>query len=126
MTHQSADPQYTKLSREFVSRLARLAPQQTIRAIVMLNTGGTEKAVPRRGSSAEREAVLRKTRQQVESVLPDIDNVLEEFGGKRLSSGVDALGGVPVQTTAAGILGLTSLGRVKAVLEDQELSFIRR
>ncbi len=126
MTHQTANPQYTKLSREFVSRLARLAPKQMIRAIVMLNTGGTERAVPRRGSSAEREAVLRATREQVESVLPDIDHVLEECGGKRLSSGADAIGGVAVQTTAFGILSLTSLEPVKAVLEDQELSFNRR
>jgi hypothetical protein len=69
--------------------------------------------------------MLEAIRRHAEVGLPDIDRVLDKFGGRRLSSEVDALGGVAVETTAAGFLGLTSLGRVRAVLEDQEISIIR-
>lgn len=122
MTPESDAPQHHKLSREFVSRLADLAPEQTIRAIVMLQTG--DAATSGRRGSGEREAVLQAARRQAEAALPDIDRQLDQFGGKRLS-GVNALGGVSIETTAAGIRGLTSLACVKAVLEDQRISVIR-
>jgi hypothetical protein len=115
--------QSMKISKEFVRRLARLAPYQKVRAIVMLRTDGRGRAIARRGLPGEREATLRAMRQQVESALPEIDHLLDRFGGERLSSGVDALGAVAVETTAAGIRGLTSLRSVRAVLEDQDVLF---
>jgi len=125
MTQETGAPQYTKISREFVRRLASLAPEQKIRAFVMLQTGDVGEALSGRRASREREAVLQTIRRQAEAALPDIDRLLDQFGGKRLS-GVDALGGVSVETTAAGILGLTSLVHVRVVLEDQEISFTRQ
>jgi len=124
MTQEAATPQNAKISREFATRLASLSPKQKIRAIVMLQTGDHGMQISRRGASSEREAVLRANRQQVESALPDIDHVLHQFGGKRLSSDLDALGGISVETTVAGIRSLTSLDRVKAVLEDQGISVV--
>jgi hypothetical protein len=126
MAQETATTQQTKISPEFVTRLASLTPDQKIRAIVMLQTGDAGVAISRRRASGQRDAVLRATRRQAEAALPDIDRVHDQFGGKRLSREVDALGGVSVETTVAGILGLTSLGRVKAVLEDQKISVIRQ
>jgi hypothetical protein len=126
MIHETAAPQHTKISREFATRLAGLPPRRKIRAIVMLQAGDPATANARRRASSEREAALRSARQRVESALPDIDQVLEKFGGKRLSGEMDALGAVSVETTAAGVRGLTSLECVKAVLEDQGILTIRQ
>jgi hypothetical protein len=121
MSEELRPPQEAKISRTFGARLARLAPEEQIRAIVMVHTGKADAAIPTRGASRRREMHVRATRQLAEAAFPEIDRVLGQFGGKRLSGNADALGAVAVETTAAGILGLTSLGLVKAVLEDQQV-----
>jgi hypothetical protein len=49
---------------------------------------------------------------------------LKRHHGKRLKSEIDALGAVPVITTATGINALTGSEHVKAIIEDQALSQI--
>jgi|SRR5262245_5308598 len=121
MTQINAAPKIAKINRKFVTRLTRLARGERVRAIVLLQTYDAGIAFR---ASRDREAAVQAVRRQAEAAFPDIDRVLDEFGGERLSSGADALGGVAVETTAEGIFGLTSLNQVKAVLEDQPLTRI--
>ena len=48
---------------------------------------------------------------------------LERFDGKRLAN-VDALGCIPVEITASGVLALAASEHVKAILEDQPISLL--
>jgi hypothetical protein len=77
MTQEITASQQTKISPEFITRLAFLAPKQKIRAIVMLQTDYGGAAISRRRTPHEREAALRATRQQAEAALPDIDRMLD-------------------------------------------------
>ena len=66
--------------------------------------------------------MINAVRQSAETALPDIDEVLRRFDGKRLSNNVSALGSIPVETTPAGIKALATLDQVKTILEDQPVS----
>jgi hypothetical protein len=65
--------------------------------------------------------MVEKARQAARAALPDIDRILEVYGGKRLSEDVDALGSLTVETTAEGVRALADSEHVKAVLEDQPI-----
>jgi hypothetical protein len=92
-----------------------------IRATVLLNVGQTERARGRRQSTAEREAAVAETKAGAAELLPEIDRLLGEVGGRRLSQAPDALGTILVETTRAGLRRLSASSCVKAVLEDQPL-----
>jgi hypothetical protein len=126
MTENATIAQHAKISREFATRLASFAPEQAVRAVVMLQTGDAGSAVWRRRTFNEREALRLAIGEQAEAALPEVDRVLRQFGGKRLPGAMDALGGIAVETTPAGIHGLASLQGVKAVLQDQQISGLRR
>lgn len=110
-----------KISREFAARLARLEPGEKVRAVVLLHTKGAAGAPGKRQSPEERAAAVEAVRKSAERALNDVDELLAQFDGKRLAKKPDALGSIPVETTAEGIRALTSSRRVKAVLEDQPL-----
>jgi hypothetical protein len=105
-----------KLSPPFKARLSRLGDKAKVRAIVLLRTD----AVP---PGAAREEAVRAVRQSAHRRLVDIDAILERYGGRRLAEAPDALGSVPVEATAQGILALAASEQVRAVLEDQAVSF---
>ena len=113
-----------KISAQFKARLDRLEPQQNVRAIVVLRTKDAGAMPTRRQSLAERQAAIEAMRKAAEPVLTDIDRIIERFGGKRLTLGVNALGSIPVETTASGINALATLDHVKAILEDQPISLL--
>jgi hypothetical protein len=73
---------------------------------------------------SERRAAIAATREAAESSLPDIDQILQRFGGKRLASHIDALGCISVEATAAGIAALAGSEHIKAILEDQPISLL--
>jgi hypothetical protein len=72
-----------------------------------------------------RQATIKAMRKSGEQALPDIDRILARFDGKRLAAKPDALGSIPVETTAAGVIALAASEHVKAILEDQAISLIR-
>ncbi len=111
----------TKISPVFAARLKELKPQETVRAIVMLDTGNVNEGLRKRPTKKARRASIKSTRESVAEILPDIDRILKRHHGKRLKSEIDALSAVPVITTAAGIDALTTSAHVKAILEDQPL-----
>lgn len=120
MSSQTEKPEPIKISRQFKARLARLGPEQKVRAVVMLATEGAD--IPSRPSRADRQAIQAAIRQAAAAALPDIDRLLAQHGGKRLAAYANALGGIPIETTATGITALTASKYVKAVLEDQAIS----
>jgi len=114
----------SNISREFGERLLGLKPHQTVRTVLMLDTRRDDiegKRPPARGS---RSATIEAIRKAAAPALSDIDRILEEYGGRRLAPEVDALGSIPVETTAAGIRALAERPYVKAVLEDQPVSLL--
>jgi hypothetical protein len=116
---QEKDSLRAKISPGFAARLERLGPKDKVRPIVMLRGGVAPRPAAKRHSPAERAAAVKGVRRSLTKALPDIDRILERHQGKRLKSEVDALGTVPIITTAAGIDALTTLEYVKAILEDQ-------
>lgn len=117
--------QQSKISPDFLARLSDLGERQKVRAIVLLRAGETNKARARRQTPAERREVIAAVRRSAEAVLPEIDRLLERFGGRRLTDGVDALGSIPVETTAEGVNALAALDQVKVIVEDQPVSLLR-
>lgn len=113
-----------KISREFSARLEELGPRQKVRAILMLDPGSSKPPLKMTRLRSSRQAAIAATREAAESSLPDIDQILQRFSGRRLAPHVDALGCIPVETTAAGIAALASSKHVKAILEDQPVSLL--
>lgn len=119
--HEKLSP--NKISSQFRSRLSKLAPNETIRALVLVNT-------PERSENSK-----RPTRQQrrdriaaiqtaAETAVPKIDEVLARHGGQRLSENVNALGFISIQATNKALLAVAQLDQVKSIIEDQPISLL--
>jgi hypothetical protein len=91
-----------KISAEFRRRLMRLAPNQTVRAIVVLNL---EEAQPeRRGlqSRLQRSAAISDATNATKTSIRSLDRALGQLDARRISvSGV--LGTVTIEGTAGAI-----------------------
>jgi hypothetical protein len=110
-----------KISPEFASRLDRLEPGEKVQAIVLLRTGQVDDPSGGRQSSQERAEAVEAMRHAAEQALTNIDSILVRHDGQRLAKSPDALGSMPVETTAAGIKALARSKWVEAVLEDQAI-----
>ena len=108
-----------KISPEFEQRLAFREPSSTVQAVVLIATPPGEASFSRLDRVAKRRDMREAVRAAAAMALPEIDQVLARFGGRRLADGVDALGGVPVETTPAGIRALANTVGVRAILENQ-------
>lgn len=121
MTRPARDAQPAGISEPFASRLARLKPRQVMRAIVMVDVAPARKDPTRRMSRQERRGTIDAMREAAQPALVEIDQILEQFKGKRLDETVSALGTVLVEATAAGIKALAQSPKIKAVMEDQSI-----
>lgn len=114
------DRHESKISDEFAERLATLPCEQRVRAIVMpapyLVRNGAD-----RPTSKERQTILREARKRTEQTFADIDQVLAETGGHRVTASGNALGFIVVETTADGIEAICDLDWVGTILEDQPI-----
>jgi hypothetical protein len=115
-----------KISPQFRARLNKLKPEQKVRAILLLRTSGTESQASQVRARRTRQLIIKSIRQAAKTALPDIDETLKRFDGKRLASKVNALGAIPVETTAAGLTALENSEYVKVILEDQGVSLLAR
>jgi hypothetical protein len=109
-----------KISDEFADRLAALPPDHQVRAVVlpapyMVSNSGA------RVRGEERQARLAEARTRTEETFGDIDKVLAEMGGKRLTECGNALGFIIVETCPDGIAAIADLGWVGTVMEDQAI-----
>lgn len=123
-THDEQAEHPCKISDEFARRLADLAPNETVRAVVMpapyLQKGSSDRPT-RRLKESERQAMLREARQHTEASFHEIDTVLARTGGQRLSTGGNAFGYILIETNAAGIDAVSALDWVNVVMEDQPI-----
>lgn len=122
MARGKANPSQTKISSEFMARLGRLKPAEKVRAVVMLHTPDAGSTGGRRQNAGERRKAVAAVRKSAESALPEIDEILERFGGRRLTGEVDALGTISVETTGAGVGALADSDHVTVILEDQPVT----
>jgi hypothetical protein len=112
---------HSKISREFSRRLDRLHPRDKVRAIVMLRADGNGGGSAARPSRAERQDAAERVCQEAEAALPEIDQILERFDGHRLAEHPNAVGAIPVETTARGVIALADADCVRTILEDQNI-----
>jgi hypothetical protein len=115
---------HPKISREFSLRLGRLKPRDKVRAIVMLRAEGNGLSRAGRHSRARRRAVADAIHRSAEKLLPEIDRILARFDGHRLAEHPNALGAIPVELNADGVIALADSDHVKAILEDQPVSAV--
>jgi hypothetical protein len=122
-----------KLSLQFRLRLNSLDQHERVHAIVILDhdennaddgSGVEPKSRPRH-SRADRSAAVETIREKAKAALPEVDRILEQFEGRRLSDEVTSLGTILVEATPSGISALAMSERVKAILEDQSISALR-
>lgn len=109
-----------KISDEFADRLAALPPGCQVRAVVLpapylVNSSGG------RVRGEARQTLVREARTRTEETFAEIDRVLAEVGGKRLTECGNALGFIIVETCPNGIVAIADLGWVGAVMEDQAI-----
>ncbi len=114
-----------KISSEFSARLASLGPRDKVHAFVLLRTSGTGSRTSARQNRDDRKAAVQAARKSAERALTAIDGILKEHDGRRLARRPNALGSMPVETTAAGIKALASSRWVQAILEDQPIHLTR-
>ncbi len=118
--------QKDKISPEFLEHLNRLSPEQTIRIIAMLLTKSRKQPSKVRLSPIERDATMKAVLKSGEQAIIEIDAILDQYGGRKLASNPNALGCIPIETTARGIKALATLDKVKAIMEDQPVSLLRQ
>lgn len=124
MTPPSGNTPSEKISPQFRMRLERLGPKEKVQAVILL--GASSSKAPRQGrpSRAERQEAVEAKLQAAGEALTEVDAILRHFGGKRLSSEPNALGGISVETTAKGLAELAHCAKVNAILEDQSISLL--
>ncbi|MDH5507441.1 MAG: hypothetical protein OEZ02_09485 [Anaerolineae bacterium] len=117
--------QSPKISPQFEARLEALKPNQTVRAILVIDVPERKKnrdlAPP---SRQERQAAIEAVRKSAQAAVGAVDEILERHGGQRLSTAPNALGAMPVEATAKGLRELAASEYIRAILEDQEISYI--
>lgn len=121
MSETNRKTQQPVISREFAAKLNRLSAKQKVRAIILLQAAANGTALTQRPSRQERKDAIEEVREVSRSFLPEIDQILARYDGKRLSEDVDALGSITVESTAEGIKALADSDHVKAILEDQSI-----
>ena len=110
-----------KISDEFARRLARLSPGQSVRVVILPAPYMVNDSSSGRVRGEERQAILREARSRSEETFAEIDHVLAEAGGKRLTECGNALGSIVVETCRQGIAAIVGLNWVGAVMEDQAI-----
>src|SRR5262249_24640115 len=110
----------SKISREFSRRLDGLKPGDRVRAIVMLRADGNGGggAGGRRPSSADRRDTAEKISQAAEAALPEIDQILERYDGRRMAEHPNAIGAIPVEATGGGGIAPGDPHLCTAISED--------
>jgi DNA-binding Lrp family transcriptional regulator len=110
-----------KISSEFSAKLNNFGTNEKVRAIVLLYSENIKKSNGKRLSNDERQSIMESMRISSEQALSDIDKILKNFAGQRLSENISVLGSLPVETTPEGIKALAESKWVKSILEDQKI-----
>lgn len=110
-----------KISPGFVARLNSLAASETVRVVLLLRRDDRP-ASPAPRSRVVRHERIEAIRRFVQDTWDDIDNILHQYGGRRLQETPDIFGSIVVETTTSGIRALTKSDSVTAIMEDQRIN----
>ncbi len=121
MTAEESGPAGAKISGEFAGRLRGLRPGQQVRVVLFLEVPTLPPQTARQDDATRRVAVAG-VKRTARKALRDIDRILAEHGGVRLAAGPNALGTLPVETTAQGVTALAASRWIRAIVEDQPVS----
>jgi sorbitol-specific phosphotransferase system component IIA len=124
MTAKGHNSVSEKISTLFRSKLNKLSAKEKVRAVVMLRRPGGAKGTGRRQSRQQRRAVIKAIRDAASAAMAEIDEILQRFDGKRLADEPNALGCIPIETSAAGVAAVAESESVEAILEDQPISLL--
>ena len=116
---------HTRISREFAQRLDGYEGGATVRVAIVLDAPALPRVTGRAKPRDRRQQIVRETRAAANTAIDEIDEVIEEYGGRRLAESADALGSIAVETTALGIRALANIKNIKAILEDQPVFLAR-
>ena len=127
MTKNDDNSTGVKISPPFRARLRKLAPTEKIQAIVLIRTPQKTSGAGRRQSREQRQATIAAIQSAAESAYEELDRILAGHNGQRLaeSETPNALGCIPIEATAQGVLAVAESELVKAVLEDQPISLLK-
>jgi hypothetical protein len=89
-----------------------------VRVLLFLETPPLPAQASRQTPEVRQDSV-RSVKQFARRALSDIDRILADHGGTRLSRSPNALGSLTVETTAAGVSALARSQWVKSMVEDQ-------
>ena len=107
----------SKISGSVVARLDNMTKGETIPVIVLIGQPGDKGG---RGKDGKRERLMVLLEEETKEALPKIDQVLANYGGRRLES-INSLGAVPVIATAPAVVALANIESVRSIIEDQPL-----
>jgi hypothetical protein len=120
---RAPEPPSDKLSAELLRRLARMAPDAIVRAVVLLRTDAVRATGGRRG---DRQAAVQAVRRSGAAALVELAPLVQHLGGKWLAAEPDALGSIALEMPAASLGELAKSELVRAILEDQRVFAIPR
>jgi hypothetical protein len=114
-----------KISSGFASRLAAMRSDQWVRVILM-PAPYLARSSGERPSAEERQTILRETRDRTAASFSEVDGVLAQTGGHRLTDAGNGLGFIVVETTVDGVAALSRLPWVGSLMEDQSVRPVER
>jgi hypothetical protein len=126
MTSSQGDSQNSKISEAFAARLARLEPDEPVRAIVLATRSHRARDAYDAQDTChkdmgEAESAQGAVADFVEDPFEQVDRCLSTSGGRRLTQRPNALGHIVVETTPRGIAALCGLSVVRVIFEDQPI-----
>ena len=113
----------SKIGGQFPDRIQAGGDGCVFRAVVLLNVPATPPRTQRITPHQRAERVREVTARAAE-LLPDVDALLQQHQGQRLSTAPDLFGAVVVETTGAGIRALAASDAVRAIMEDQPVRLV--
>ncbi|NJN84255.1 MAG: hypothetical protein HC802_19565 [Caldilineaceae bacterium] len=113
MTNATEPNSQAKISAAFAERLEHLAGNEVVQAIVL--------PVAQRSQAGSRRAEIEAVRREGEEHFYEIDDLLQSWGGQRLTHNPNTLGYIAVETTRPGVYAIANLNWVSAVVENQPI-----
>lgn len=113
-----------KISTEFARRLEQMHPDEMVRAFVVPHREYEQSRMAVRPDRELRRERVRAMQGEVAERLREVDAILARFGGRRLTTEVNALGIVAVEATARALQMIAEAEWVGALLENQRVGVL--
>lgn len=115
-----------KISPVFAARLAKLQPNEEVRAIVLPVIPPAPDSQETMARSARREAATKAIADALEAAFREVDQQLALTGGRRLTFEPNRLGFILIQAPARTLYALAAQEWVRSLMEDQSIEALER